>query len=105
MNLPPLGAASASMLPPAEPGRKELESHGLAESCRQFEAILWRQVVDKAMTPMLSQSEGAQGADKTGVYNYFVSDHLAQAVAGAPRSFAQILEQQLTPRARGNHTP
>ena len=105
MNLPPLGAVSAPMPPPTEPGRKELESRGLAESCRQFEAILWRQVVDKAMTPMLSQSDGVQGGDKTGVYNYFVSDHLSQAVAGAPRSFAQILEQQLTPRPRGNHTP
>ena len=40
------------------------EDAKIADSCKQFESMLWRQMLDKALQPMLHSTEN--GADKTG---------------------------------------
>jgi hypothetical protein len=96
MNLPPIGAYPTPV-DLAQP--KAGDQQKLAECCRQFEAVLWRQLLEK------SNASGVTGAksagDPAGVYQYMLSDTISQAVAGGPKSFAKILEAQLTRPAHG----
>ena len=95
MNLPPLQSFGLHPLPRQEaldkaaPGEREK----VRESCRQFEAVLWKQVLEKAMAPGLGAPDRA--SDPSGVYQYMMCDTLSQAVSGGSKSFAHILEMQL----------
>ncbi len=65
----------------------------IADSCKQFEAILWRQMLEKALAPMLHTPEG--GADKTGTYNYFITNTIAEEVSGGNSGISSSLYAQL----------
>jgi hypothetical protein len=65
----------------------------IADSCKQFEAVLWRQMLEKALEPMLHSFEG--GGDKTGTYNYFLSNTLSDAVSGGAGGISSLLQAQL----------
>jgi hypothetical protein len=67
----------------------------LKESCTQFEAVLWRSVLEKSGSAMLG-GEDASSSDKTGTYQYFLNNTLANAVSGLPSSFSSILFSQLS---------
>gem|GEM_PF-5609376 len=77
----------------AAKGRKAVEDAKLKESCRQFEAVLWRDVLGRAM----GETQGE--ADKTGTYNYMVGSTLADAVSGSKGGFSNILHAQLAGQA------
>jgi len=68
----------------------------ISESCRQFEGMIWRQVLEKAMEPLLA--EAGEGADSSGTYNYFLSSTIADADTSGKSSFSSLLEAQLTKR-------
>jgi len=68
----------------------------LKESCRQFEAVLWRSVLEKSNSSQ-SGSEASPGGDKTGTYQYFINDTLANSVSGLPSSFSSVLFAALAP--------
>ena len=61
----------------------------VSESCKQFEAGVWRSFLEKAMTPSTKASQNS------GVYQYFQTETLAQRMAGRPGGFAAHLEAQL----------
>jgi Rod binding domain-containing protein len=71
----------------------------LKESCRQFEAILWRSVLEKSRSSQSGseEGEGLESGDKTGTYQYFVNDTIANSVSGLPSSFSSVLFASLSP--------
>ena len=69
------------------------EDAKIADSCKQFESILWRSMLEKALQPMMNQD--APGADKTGTYNYFLSNSISESVSGGPNGISSLLQAQL----------
>ena len=69
------------------------EDAKIADSCKQFESILWRSMLEKALQPMMHQE--TPGADKTGTYNYFLSNTISESVSGGPNSISSLLQTQL----------
>jgi Rod binding domain-containing protein len=76
----------------------------LKESCRQFEAILWRSVLEKSSLGQTDHQKdrGLESSDKTGTYQYFINDTIANAVSGLPSSFSSILFASLSPHIAQN---
>jgi Rod binding domain-containing protein len=66
----------------------------IADSCKQFEAILWRQMLEKALQPMLQQTEA--GGDKTGTYNYFLTNTISEKVSEGSNGISSVLYSQLS---------
>ena len=69
------------------------EDAKIADSCKQFESILWRSMLEKALQPMMNQD--APGADKTGTYNYFLTNTISESVSGGPNGISSLLQAQL----------
>lgn len=87
---PDLGAMGAVNSQNIRPDGKDAK---IADSCEQFEAVLWRQMLEKALAPMLHSSEG--GADKTGTYNYFLTNTIADEVSQSSNGISSVLYAQL----------
>jgi Rod binding domain-containing protein len=85
---PGLGALQA-----AARNKPNSEDAKIADSCKQFEAILWRQMLEKALAPMLHTPDG--GADKTGTYNYFLTSTIADEVSSGSSGISSALQAQL----------
>jgi len=83
---------------PMEGKKLSPEDAKIAKSCKEFEAVLWRQMIERSMEPLLAQAPG--GSDSTGTYNYFVSNTLSEAVSGGSASFSALRQSQLT-----SHSP
>jgi hypothetical protein len=92
MNVSPISSAHAGFAAQTE---AQDARRKIADSCRQFEGVLWRQFLEKSLQPLLSQPSAE--ADKTGTYGYFLSNTISEAVSGGPQSFAAMLEAQLAP--------
>jgi hypothetical protein len=84
----PSGAQTAAIGKISSP-----EDAKIADSCKQFESILWRSMLEKALQPMMNQD--APGADKTGTYNYFLSNSISESVSGGPNGISSLLQAQL----------
>ena len=69
------------------------EDAKIAESCKQFEAILWRQMLEKSLKPMLHTSDG--DGDKTETYNYFLTNAISESVSGSSNGISHLLQEQL----------
>lgn len=82
-----------SGLTPANGKISSPEDAKIADSCKQFESILWRCMLEKALQPMMNQD--APGADKTGTYNYFLSNSISESVSGGPNGISSLLQAQL----------
>ena len=79
--------------------RGTTQSGSAQKAAEQFEAILVRQLLGDAMKPMLGT--GIDGAKAPGgdVYQYMVTDVVAQSVAqGGGLGIAKMLVTQLTPK-------
>lgn len=59
----------------------------VSQSCRQFEAGIWRGMLEEALA--MPKSSGSD------VYSYLMTDKIADKIAGQPGSFAQALAAQL----------
>jgi Rod binding domain-containing protein len=70
----------------------------IADSCKQFESMLWRQMLDKALQPMLHSMENS--ADKTGTYNYFITSTISDAMSGGPSGISSLLQAQLINKSK-----
>jgi len=74
---------------PEEPGKA---------AAQQFEAILVRQLLGDALKPVLGAEPGSE-APGSDVYQYLVTDIVAQSVAqGGGLGIAKMLTPQLTPK-------
>jgi Rod binding domain-containing protein len=80
-------------LTPANGKISSPEDAKIADSCKQFESILWRSMLEKALQPMMNQE--TPGADKTGTYNYFLSNTISESVSGGPNGISSLLQAQL----------
>ena len=93
-----ISAARVQPLPAASPtaggAKAAAEDAKLKESCKQFEAIIWRSVLEKSSASMMGGEDS--NCDKTGTYQYFVNNNLANAVTGLPSSFSSVLYSQLS---------
>jgi hypothetical protein len=69
------------------------EDAKIADSCKQFESILWRSMLEKALQPMMNNEE--PGGDKTGTYNYFLTNTISESVSGSANGISSLLQAQL----------
>jgi Rod binding domain-containing protein len=69
------------------------EDAKIADSCKQFESILWRSMLEKALQPMINNDQA--GADKTGTYNYFLTNTISESVSGGANGISSLLQAQL----------
>lgn len=90
---------SAQTLPSAaermpQPGKKA----GLGKACDQFESMLVRQILENGMKPLLAKPLGT-GTAGSGMYDYMVTDTLANSFAGKHgMGISHMLQAQLAPK-------
>jgi hypothetical protein len=99
----PTGYDAAAKALQATHGKKSsAEDAKIADSCKQFEAIMWRQMLEKALEPMLQKPE--EGGDKTGAYNFFLTNTVSEAVSGGPNGISTLLQAQLINKNKNTST-
>ena len=76
------------------------EDAKIADSCKQFEAVMWRQMLDKALEPMLQGSTG--NADKSGMYNFFLTNTISESISGGKNGIASVLQAQMIKHPKPN---
>lgn len=94
---PMLGIADSATLQRSMQGdSKQSSTQAAAE---QFEAILVRQLLGDSLKPLLSSGVDGAKAPGSDVYQYLVTDVVAQSVAqGGGLGIAKMLVSQLTPK-------
>ena len=90
---PGLGQTPAGLQSASKDKTLSPDDAKIADSCKQFEAMMWRQMLDKALQPMLQTPEG--GGDKTGAYNFFLTNTMSEAVSGGKNGISTLLQAQL----------
>lgn len=107
MEIPAIQSQSPQMADPALGALQSALKNGknssdrdakIADSCKQFESMLWRQMLDKALQPMLHSMEN--GADKTGTYNYFITSTISDAMSAGPTGISSLLQAQLINKSK-----
>ncbi len=89
----PMELQEAAMSKSAIGKNASKEDAKIADSCKQFEAIMWRQLLDKALEPML---QGAtENADKSGMYNFFITNTISESISGGKNGIASVLQAQM----------
>jgi Rod binding domain-containing protein len=84
-----------TFVPPAP--SQGLDSAKLDKACGQFEGMLVRQILQEGLKPLLATPLGSSGAGSD-VYEYFVTDALANSVSGKRGiGISSMLQAQLTP--------
>ena len=96
----PLAQQDATLSKTAPGKNASKEDAKIADSCKQFEAIMWRQMLDKALEPML---QGATGnADKSGMYNFFLTNTISESISGGKNGIASVLQAQMIKHHKPN---
>lgn len=89
---------SPTMPSAAELGAKLPKEGKLGKVCDQFEGMLVRQILSEGLKPMLAKPPGS-GAAGAGIYDYMLTDTLANGVAGHnAMGISHLLQQQLAPK-------
>jgi flagellar protein FlgJ len=75
------------------------------ESCRQFEAVLLRQILTEARKPVMGTPE----SNETGIYNDMINNQMADSISrsgsfGLAKSMENQLVRQVLPKS-GTPTP
>lgn len=74
------------------------ETEGLEKACDQFEGMLVRQILQEGLKPLLASTPGS-GAAGAGIYDYMLTDTLANGLAGKnAMGISHLLQTQLSPR-------
>lgn len=93
-------SAAAAILPSLVASQRAAQAaHGseeqqLREACRQFEAILWRSMLEKMTSSSIYSDD--QSDDIQNNYNFFLHTAIADAASGGPNSLGEILFRQLS---------
>jgi len=106
MDIPPLTPqAKASVLPfeKLAASKNVPESEKVKEACKQFEAILLRQILGEARKTVIPSSENPD-SNITGIYNDMVNNQLADSISrsgafGLAKSLQTQLVHQVLPKA------
>jgi Rod binding domain-containing protein len=102
MSINPISAAGPENLEriAADPALKESEK--IAEACRQFEALLLRQVLAETHRPM--QGSG-QSSTVSSIYQDLIHNTLAESISRSGMlGLAQTLQQDFTRQIKGADT-
>lgn len=84
---------------PAEFADKMPHGEKLAKACDKFEGILVRQLLQEGMKPLLAKPPGSNAAG-SGLYDYMITDTLANGIAGkSGMGISHLLQSQLAPKA------
>lgn len=87
-------APSALELQAPRTGHEPIE-----KACDQFEGMIVRQILQEGLKPLLATPPGS-GAAGAGVYDYMLTDTLANAVSGGnAMGISHLLQAQLAPRS------
>ena len=71
----------------------------LGKACDQFEGMLVRQILQDGMKPLLAKPPGS-GATGAGLYDYMITDNMANSIAGKNgMGISHLLQTQLAPHA------
>jgi Rod binding domain-containing protein len=101
MNLAPIQPPANDANVPIEDlaGNKHLTAQQkIHEASQQFEAILLQQILSEMQKPVIT-SEFTDDSTAAGIYQDTISNAMAQSISKSGGfGFAQIFEQQLTPR-------
>jgi len=77
----------------------------LAKVCDQFEGIFVRQILQEGMKPLLAKPPGS-GSTGSGIYDYMVTDTMANSIAGQnAMGISQLLQHQFAPHKNVNAHP
>jgi Rod binding domain-containing protein len=69
----------------------------LGKACDQFEGMLVRQILQEGLKPLLAQPPGS-GAAGAGMYDYMLTDTLANSVTGKnAMGISHLFQTQLAP--------
>ncbi len=87
----------------------------VAEACRQFEAVLLRQILQETRKTVIASSETPDDATASGIYSDMINNQLADKISrsgefGLAKSLQAQLVHQVLPeadaaRAKTDHTP
>jgi Rod binding domain-containing protein len=106
MNLTPIQSTTNDAQVPIEDlaGNQHLTAQQkIHEASQQFEAMLLRQILSEMQKPVIT-SEFTDDSTAAGVYQDTISNALAQSISKSGGfGFAQIFEQQLTPKTAAHH--
>ena len=86
------------------------EKEKVKEACRQFEAVLLRQILGEARKTVI-QSPGSDNSNTAGIYNDMINNQMADSISqsgafGLAKSLqAQLLHQVLPKTAASAATP
>ncbi len=90
---PPQTTPTAAELAPQLPKNQEL-----GKACDQFEGMLVRQILQEGLKPLLAKPPGS-GAAGAGIYDYMLTDTLANGLAGEnAMGISHLLQTQLASR-------
>jgi Rod binding domain-containing protein len=81
------------------------EQDKVGEACRQFEAVLLRQILSQAQKPLFKSSLFPSGGTANAIYEDMVTQQLADRISeGGTFGFASVLKREMSP-ASGDKTP
>lgn len=85
-------------MPGAMDGATQLPKDAkLGKACDQFEGMLVRQILQDGMKPLLAKTPGS-GAPGAGLYDYMITDNMANSIAGKNgMGISHLLQTQLAP--------
>jgi Rod binding domain-containing protein len=76
----------------------------LRKACDQFEGMLVRQILQEGLKPLLAKPPGS-GAAGAGIYDYMLTDTLANGLAGKnAMGISHLLQTQLGPQTPAPHS-
>lgn len=88
----PLAPLRHPIEPLRQPHPKSQDAE-LLQSCQQFEAILWRSILENTQKPLLASDSNSQ--EPPPAINFFLNDAISNAVASSPNGLAAHLYRQL----------
>jgi peptidoglycan hydrolase FlgJ len=85
------------------------EHEKIAQTCRQFEAVLLRQILGEARKTVITSS-GEQNSTVNGIYNDMVTNQLADSISrsgtfGLAKSLESQLVRQVLPPSQAANAP
>lgn len=98
-------AAAQSVPTSAELGVSMPKDQKLDKACDQFEGMMVRQILQDGLKPLLAKPLGDNAAG-SGVYDYIVTDTMANGISGKNgMGISHLLQAQLGPHKTASKSP
>ena len=78
------------------------QSEKVKEACRQFEAVLLRQILGEARKTVITSADG-EDSNETGIYNDMINNQIADSISKSGSfGLAKSVEKQLVHQVAGH---